>query len=286
MALDDDESCQLLGPVSLFIQSLMGLIAIGGVLVKRRYERPKRRWRVWSFDVGKQVLGSLILHFLNVGISILKQQGETVLIAMSLKEHHTYSGGDDDPGGDQCDWYFLNLLMDTTVGTLVLWMLLRVLENWLTYLGVENIESGNYYAEPLGELDLEEVSIENPGDGNNGLERYEPLFSAFGKQLMMFVCGLALTKMCVFLILTYFEVLAVWFAELTLNWANPWPNFQVFLVMFVFPVLLNCFQYFWVDSIIKLHPKTMSTSERENFEDTFSSIADATGNKNSYGATT
>ncbi|SCU79762.1 LAFA_0B05446g1_1 [Lachancea sp. 'fantastica'] len=284
MAIDSDQSCQLLGPVSLFIQSLMGLLAIGGVLVKRRYERPKRRWKVWSFDVGKQVLGSLILHFLNVGISILKQQGETVLAVMSLKG---YNGDDDDPGGDQCDWYFLNLLMDTTVGTLVLWMTLRVLENLLTKWGVENIESGNYYAEPMGELDLEEASVENPDGGNHRMERYEPLFSAFGKQLMMFVCGLALTKMCVFLILTYFEVLAVWFAKLALSWANAWPNFQVFLVMFVFPVLLNCFQYFCVDSIIKLHPKTMSTSERENFEeDIYSSLPGTTsGNKNGYGAT-
>ncbi|SCU95432.1 LAME_0F12134g1_1 [Lachancea meyersii CBS 8951] len=280
MNIDDGDSCQLLGPVSLLIQSSMGLLAIGGVLIKRRYERPRRRWKVWCFDVGKQVLGSLILHFLNVGISILKQQGDTLLAAMSLRSYN----GEDDSGGDQCDWYFLNLLMDTTVGTLVLWLTLSLLENWLTKLGVQNIESGNYYSEPLTVAHLEEISTENAGDAHAKYKSYEPLFSAFGKQLMVFVCGLAVTKMCIFLVLAYFEVLAVWFAKLALGWSNPWPNFQVFLVMFVFPVFLNCFQYFCVDSIIKLHPKTMSSSERENFEDIYSSTASSAGSKNTYGA--
>ncbi|SCV05827.1 LANO_0H16050g1_1 [Lachancea nothofagi CBS 11611] len=270
MTIGDDQSCQLLGPVSLFIQSIMGLLAITGVLIKRRYEKPKRRWRVWWFDVGKQVLGSLIMHFLNVGISILKQ-GDRTFFEIGFEDATR-----DDSGGDQCDWYFLNLLMDTTAGTLVLWLILRLLENGFTKLGVENIESGNYYAEVDPERATEEAQ-------QSPVHR-DPLFSAFGKQLMVFVCGLSLAKICVFLILTYFEVLAVWFAKLALGWSNPWPNFQIFLVMFVFPVLLNCFQYFCVDSIIKLHPKTMSSSELENFE-ADQRAAQSTVFKSAYGAT-
>ncbi|SCU82595.1 LADA_0C06612g1_1 [Lachancea dasiensis] len=285
MSLGDDESCQLLGPVSLFIQSAMGLLAIGGVLLKRRYETPKRRWRVWLFDIGKQVLGSLILHFLNVGISILKQDDQS-----SIKQL-LYQDDGDDSGGDQCDWYFLNLLMDTTLGTLVLWWFLTMLERGFAKLGVEGIESGNYYAEdvkpPAGE-DNDDRERFSSHDSFSPPQHREPLFSAFLKQLAVYVCGLSLTKLCVFFILTYFEVVAVWFADLALGWSNPWPNFQVFLVMFVFPVLLNCFQYFCVDSIIKLHPKTMSSSERENFEYIYNDPDNAIGRKrrkNDYGAT-
>lgn len=33
----------------------MGLIVIGSLVLKRAQEKPKRKWRVWTGDVGKQV---------------------------------------------------------------------------------------------------------------------------------------------------------------------------------------------------------------------------------------
>ncbi|CUS20386.1 LAQU0S01e05446g1_1 [Lachancea quebecensis] len=264
-----DDSCQLLGPISLLIQMLMGIAAISGLLLKRRYEVPKRRWRVWFFDISKQVFGSLIIHFLNLGISILKQRKARFLLLIL----------DDDPGGDQCDWYFLNLLMDTTVGTLILWFVLGLLEDGLQRLGVQNIESGNYYPSRDSTRETEEGTP----------VRNEPLFSAFGKQLLIYVCGLSIMKFCVFLVLAYFEVLATWFAKLVLGWSDNWPNFQVFLVMFVFPILLNFFQCFCIDNIIKLHPRNFSTSELENFEDgpiLYSpGLQNASHTKTGYGST-
>lgn len=37
------------------LQGLMGLIVMGSLVLKRAQEKPKRKWRVWSGDVGKQV---------------------------------------------------------------------------------------------------------------------------------------------------------------------------------------------------------------------------------------
>ncbi|EDO18339.1 hypothetical protein Kpol_1013p10 [Vanderwaltozyma polyspora DSM 70294] len=254
------EKCQLLGPVSITIQIAMGAIAIISLLLKRNYEHPRRKMIVWIYDVGKQVIGSLVIHFLNLGISILKGKRENIpyrllkAFLMSTGEEFQKLESDDDDE-DQCDWYFLNLLLDTTIGIPILWASLTMIENVCIYFKVENIESGNYFAS------------KETVDNENGIAKSpKPLKKAFIKQLIVFTSGLLLMKIIIFGILNYFEDVAYWFANLLLGWSDPWPNFQVFLVMFVSPILLNCFQYFCVDNIIKLPIDHINMQNSNNFE--------------------
>lgn len=246
---NNDDSCKLLGPVSIVIQSLMGLIAICVLLLKRQHEHPKRKWTVWVYDVAKQVLGALSIHFLNLLISILKSR-DTLGIFTSIG-HIYYKKDEGTDPADQCDWYFLNLLLDTTLGIPILWFWLATYENILQRMGIQNIESGNYYSQSETH--------------ESGLKR-KPLFAAFLKQLVIFVTSLTSMKICLFLILVYFDKFAEWFADWVLGWSDPWPNLQVFLVMFVFPVLLNCFQYLCVDNIIKLPSTELSPQNVDNFD--------------------
>lgn len=268
-----NESCQLLGPVSLFIQLLMGAAAISGLLIKRIYEHPKRTWIVWFYDVSKQVLGSLGIHFLNLLISILQAKKPTL--------HAFESGHGGDDSGDECDWYFLNLLMDTTVGIPILWFWLTAIQRILAWFQVKNIESGNYFPD---------IDDEHDWEASEPRSHKQPTFDAFLKQLLIFMTGLSLMKGCIYIILNYFEEFADWFADLVLGWSNPWPNFQVFLVMFIFPVALNCFQYFCIDSIIKLSADHLSTSNMDNFEQDSivehdeARVANNTQNKQVYGS--
>ncbi|AET38119.1 uncharacterized protein Ecym_2386 [Eremothecium cymbalariae DBVPG len=247
---EDQESCQLLGFVSILIQFCMGTAAIGGLLIKRHYEHPKRTWIVWSYDLGKQMFGSLGVHFLNVILSILKAKGLLFNIAVDYRGH-----GEDK--GEQCDWYFINLLMDTTVGIPILWCWLRLIYKTMKYFNVTNIESGNYY--PV----LEKPDIYS---SQHSSSKQGPMFTAFLKQLLIFISGLALMKGCIYLILSYFETFADFFANLVLGWSDRWPNFQVFLVMFVFPVALNCFQYFCIDNIIKLPSDHLNKQNINSFD--------------------
>ena len=263
-------TCQLLGPVSLLIQFLMGTLVVSVLLIKRQYEHPRRKLVVWGYDTAKQIGGALGIHFINLGFSILKDRrrrrirgigmmsggsNNNPLFSMLVSLFTTVIGQGQrpEPEDDQCDWFFLNLLMDTTVGIPVLWLNLRITEIVLRYFGVSNIESGNYFA--CDEGDTEEIDVEDESGGTpfvHGKHR-KLLFSAFFKQFSIFMFGLLATKSVVFLMLTEFEGVAVWFANLVLGWADPWPDFQVFLVMFVSPILLNCFQYCCIDSIIKVH---------------------------------
>lgn len=240
------ETCKLLGPVSLVIQLLMGILVVLVLLLKRNYEHPRRKMIVWCYDISKQLGGSLGIHFLNLGLSVIKRKHKSNHALMNLLGF-TNGGNNNDVDDDQCDWYFLNLLLDTTIGIPILWVALHGLESLLHHFNIENVQSGNYF----------------PKKSPNK-EGKKPMFSAFLKQLALFITGLAFMKFWIFVILNYFEDVAYKFAELILGWSDPWPNFQVFLIMFVCPILLNCFQYCCVDNIIKLH--RLQRNNIENFE--------------------
>lgn len=121
------QTCELLGFESLCLQAFLGTIAILSLVLKRKYEIPKRPWRIWFFDVSKQVVGALIIHFLNVLGSILlsSEPGE---------------GLDENP----CTWYFLNILFDTTIGVPILWCMLLYVYKLATKLNIGGIVSGEY----------------------------------------------------------------------------------------------------------------------------------------------
>lgn len=239
-----NEECLLLGPLSLTIQGFMGLIILSTLLIKRSKEHPRRKMKVWMYDISKQILGSLSTHSLNVVISILKGSDEdTWLDASSLLRRssglswakNTGQGSNDSDNNnndDQCYWYFLNLFSDCTIGIPILWAILS-LSNYILIkkLKIQNLNSGNYY---------------------DARTKHGPLASAFFKQFLVFLNGIIWMKFCIFVILLYFENVMEFFADLVLGWTSKIKHLEIVLVMFVIPILLNCFQYYCVDNIIKI----------------------------------
>lgn len=211
-------SCELLGPVSLGIQMVLGAFSIGSLVLKRNAEFPKRPWKIWVFDVSKQVVGSAFIHVVNLTISLLRSHAGRLLMAGGGS-----GGSAQDQDGDQCDWYFLNLLMDTTIGVPLLYVLLTVVHYTASRAGLK-VQSG-YYGTP-------------------------PQLKLYAQQLCLFLVSLMLMKLVVFelLKLDFWIDLADW----VLNWSDRWPNLQVFLVMFVSPIVLNCVQFYFIDNIVKL----------------------------------
>ncbi|CAR28593.1 hypothetical protein ZYGR_0S02270 [Zygosaccharomyces rouxii] len=243
MGVTSQDKCQLLGPTSIVIQLAMGMAIVAGLLLKRNREHPRRKMVVWAYDVGKQLIGALEIHFINLGLSIWQQRGVIL-----------FSGNNNNQDDDgQCDWYFLNLLCDTTIGIPILWVILVLIQSILVHLEVTNIESGNYFSSASENKSL-------------STESKRPLFSAFLKQSSIFVGGISAMKFIIYELLEHYEKGASWFANLLLGWCDHWPNFQVFVVMFVCPVGLNFFQYFCVDNIIKLPTTCVNSQNLENFE--------------------
>ena len=64
-----DDCVLLSGGFAGFVQIVLGLIALSGLVYKRHREHPKRPVKVWALDVSKQCFGGLLAHGLNIVIA-------------------------------------------------------------------------------------------------------------------------------------------------------------------------------------------------------------------------
>jgi hypothetical protein len=111
---EDGGECKLLGPFSVFVQVALGGLALLSLVFKRWRERPQRPIKVWAFDVSKQVFGSVMLHMLNLLLSMFS--------AGQLEIRNAYKP-------NPCSFYLLNLGIDVSLDIL---LSLLFKNRWLT----------------------------------------------------------------------------------------------------------------------------------------------------------
>ncbi|RKP06696.1 Vaculolar membrane protein-domain-containing protein, partial [Thamnocephalis sphaerospora] len=210
--LGDPESinCKLTDGFAIGVQLLMGLIVCSSLLLKRRWEHPQRPLMIWFFDVSKQAAGGAMLHTLNLLGSLFSGHRE---------EHPS---GQSNP----CVWYFLNILLDTTVGVLIIHFFMFVYVTVAQQVGVRDMRSG-YYGHP-------------------------PRMAAWLRQLCIFVLALASMKMLVLIVLRIFPFF-FWFGKWALAPVETIGDqrVQVVVVMLIFPLVMNIIQFWLVDGVIK-----------------------------------
>lgn len=200
------QSCELLGETALVVQALMGILVLCSLAYKRQRESPKRPWRIWLFDVSKQVVGQLFVHGANVLVS-------DVIADLSRS--------------NACVFYFLNVLLDTTLGVALLYFILQALSFLCTQkLGLKGFESGKY--------------------GN------PPTFQYWARQTTVYVIALTSMKFLVILLLALFPGLikiGAWILSWT--WTSEGDSLQVIFVMGIFPIVMNVLQFWLIDTIVK-----------------------------------
>lgn len=184
-----EAKCELLGPFAIVVQSSLGALAILSLFYKRYMERPRRPLKIWMFDVSKQLFGAGIVHFLNIAMSA---ESSPYVMKQSTSP---------------CTWYFLNVLLDTTVGVGLIWLLLRSLASICNIFGVEGTQSGVY--------------------GN------PPRWTWWSKQAIVYTIGLSLMKAAVFVILTAVPQLSI-LGNFLLKWSEHHEKSRIFFVMFFF----------------------------------------------------
>jgi len=101
--------CRLLGPFSLLVQAALGALALVSLVYKRWRERPRRPVKIWLFDVSKQVFGAIILHALNLLLSMLSSGR---FDAAKPAAYIASSGGEERQQPNGCSFYLLNLAID------------------------------------------------------------------------------------------------------------------------------------------------------------------------------
>lgn len=110
-AAAEENQCKLLGPFALLVQGALGVLALLTLVVKRFRENPKRPWRVWFFDVAKQVTGAIILHLINLMMSELGAGNlENQVAELGSQAQPDEEGRKPNP----CSFYLLNLAIDVS----------------------------------------------------------------------------------------------------------------------------------------------------------------------------
>ncbi|KAJ7167581.1 vacuolar membrane protein-domain-containing protein [Mycena filopes] len=202
----DTHSCELLGPIALTVQGLMGVLVILSLVYKRHREKPMRPWRIWLFDVSKQIVGQMFVHGVNVLIS-------------DLVSHHS--------SNNACTFYFLNILIDTTLGVGLIYVVLRVLTFIMSErLHLKGFESGIY--------------------GN------PPSIKYWMRQATIYVLALTTMKFMVVGLLALLPglfTLGEWLLSWTYTSGGDW--LQVVFTMGIFPICMNIIQFWLIDSIVK-----------------------------------
>ncbi|QIW99798.1 hypothetical protein AMS68_005316 [Peltaster fructicola] len=214
--------CQLLGPFALLVQGALGGFAILTLVFKRYREKPQRPWKIWFFDVSKQIFGSMLTHVLNVGMSMLS--------SVELANHAENVANQAAEGGHRpnpCSFYLLNLAIDTTLGIPVLYVLLMVITALCLRTPLarppQSIKSGSY------------------GD--------PPKTTWYLKQLLIYFIGLTGMKFAVFLLFSLLPWLP-WVGDWALRWTQFDERVEIAFAMFIFPLIMNAVQYYVIDNLI------------------------------------
>ncbi|CAX43387.1 vacuolar membrane protein, putative [Candida dubliniensis CD36] len=231
----NDGKCELIGTFSLMTQAILGMLCLSSLLIKRFYEYPIRRtWPVWIFDVSKQLIGALGVHIFNVILSMVKTAPEIWLIKNNISDDGDNDNDNYDDSGDTkdpCDWYFLNIVLDCTIGVYILYHVFKTMNKICQdYWHITQIESGEYGPNPN-----------------------KPSTKAFLKQLMVYFTSLMITKIILYGLVECFENQLLWFtSHILLIWLNEYPDeFEIFIVMFIVPIIMNCLQLILIDNFIR-----------------------------------
>ena len=198
--------CKLLGGLfSYCIQLFLGITALSSLVYKRHIERPQREWKIWAYDVGKQLIGGFFIHFANIFVSDL------------LKAN-----------GDECAFYFLNFFIDCTFGIGIVY----IVHDGICYIIKTYWNSESIFSH-IGEYG-------NP-----------PKIKIWLLQISLYLFALLINKTLISLIFYGFQNKMVSLGNWLFGPLQQYPNIELVIVMILCPWLLNTFQMWIFDYILK-----------------------------------
>mmetsp|Transcript_25217 Transcript_25217/g.45393 ORF Transcript_25217/g.45393 Transcript_25217/m.45393 type:complete len:285 (-) Transcript_25217:128-982(-) len=223
-----DQVCQIYSKedaFTSFVQAMLAAFALASLWIKRTQEKPQRKFLTWFLDVSKQAFGAFYAHILNMVIS--------AVIAGNAKSGQMLD--------DECAWYAINYVIDTTLGLVITIVFL----DWLERLA----NNFNW------------VALKNSGVyvGKEGIVHWF-------WQMTAWIVILTLVKVIICIFMWLFSsplayVGAILFAPLQSN-----IRFELLFVMIFFPGVLNIV-YFWItDSYLKAgkeHTDAHNDEEKE-----------------------
>uniref|UniRef100_A0A1B6C1Z1 Uncharacterized protein n=1 Tax=Clastoptera arizonana TaxID=38151 RepID=A0A1B6C1Z1_9HEMI len=193
----------LTGMLGWFLQFLLAALAFTCLILKR-YCEPKlgrRPWRIWFYDTSKQGLGALFMHMSNIFLSGQFQ-------------------------GDPCTWYIINFLLDSSVGLL------------LTYIGIRLVQN---YAK------VKKFNLINFGEYG-----IPPSTKAWVLQCCLYIILMFLVKILIFLLirLQFWDRVKDFILSPISN-----PDLELAVVMLIIPLFVNAMMFWITDNFLMHHQK-------------------------------
>jgi hypothetical protein len=212
---ESNSKCEMFGGFGFLIQAILGAAAFSILIVKRYIEKPRRPWKIWFYDVAKQIISSLVLHLFNLIISAILSS--------------------DEKDADACVWYFVTVVLDCTLGAFLSYIFMWLMDGIANSSDWTILKTGLYYDEYM--------------EGNK--KCYKLDWKKYGSQLGVW---LGITLIVKIILLIMLKICKLFLVNLGTFFLSPFSNAKVRLVMvmIIFPVILNAL-YFWVvDNILKL----------------------------------
>lgn len=139
-----------------------------------------------------------------------------------------------------CTAYFLSILIDCTLGVLVIYSVLRIFSHVLIdKMHLKGCKSGQYYQlQKEGDLHETDDSGQTLGAAPRQLQPQGFQISWWGRQLMVYILTLVVMKLAIlgfFWIPVVFEI-----GDWLLSWMGE--DTKIVFVLMIFPLLMNAFQ--------------------------------------------
>jgi hypothetical protein len=209
----DDGVCMIYDKNDFFtvaVQLTLAIAAVASLWIKRLREHPQRTLITWFYDVSKQGFGACYAHVLNMFIA--------AVISENIRGDNVLE--------DQCAWYGLSYLIDTTIGLL------------LAILGIQAVErlANQYQWKPLM---------------HSGVYVGETAWYHWSIQVLSWIAILTITKLIIYLFMWIFSSQLAWIGSTLFAPFSGYKHFELLFVMIFFPGVLNVI-YFWIaDSYLK-----------------------------------
>lgn len=197
---------------TVFVQLLLAFLALCSLYIKRIQETPRRTFRTWFLDVSKQACGACYAHVLNMIVAYI--------IAMNVL------GDTKTTLQDECAWYAMSYLIDTTLGLALAIVGLTILDRFANKYNWEAFKDSGVYV------------------GKQGLKHWM-------LQVVAWMSILTVVKLIIFGIMVLgFKGLA-WVGNILFHPLERNIRFELLFVMILFPGVMNVV-YFWIaDGFLK-----------------------------------
>jgi hypothetical protein len=131
---------------------------------------------------------------------------------------------------DACVWYLINCLLDTFIGVIFEWALVRLIEVIARRRKIETLVSGCYYSRNTVEFD--DLNID---------------YSIWAIQAGLWCIICCLMKLFIYAIMLSFPVQLENFGIALLQSVSIYPRLELIIVMVIVPFILNCIQVIYVN---------------------------------------